>query len=162
MKIYKMGGKNIVSVTNSIDERYGKDICTHDGTNIKPNFRVKKLLPLLNDDMIMKSDVVFIEEGQFFDDIVDFCTIIVDKFGKSVVVSSLDGDYERKPFKSIANLIPIADTITKLKAICLECSKDNIMSDALFSKRITNDIGQQLVGGSESYKAVCRKHFNSN
>lgn len=160
IKIYQMGGKKVVSITNSIDDRYGKDITTHDGKNIEPNFRVKNLIPLLKNDLIIESDIIFIEEGQFFDDIVDFCKIIVDKLGKSVVVSALDGDYERKPFKPISDLISIADNITKLKAICLECSNNNVMSDALFSKRITNEKGQQLVGGSESYKAVCRKHFN--
>ena len=162
IKIYKMGGKKVVTITNSIDDRYGKDISTHDGKNITPDFRVKSLMPLVSDKIITESDIIFIEEGQFFNDIVDFCKLVVDKLGKSVVISALDGDYERKPFKPISDLISISDNITKLKAICLECSKDNIMSDALFSKRITNTKGQQLVGGSETYKAVCRKHFNIN
>jgi thymidine kinase len=67
----------------------------------------------------------------------------------------LDGTYERKPFGKITNLIPLAETVVKLKAICSVCFKD-----ASFTKRINSKETKDVdVGGKDKYISVCREHF---
>ena len=102
---------------------------------------------------------IFIEEGQFFSDIVDFCKKAVDIDKKFVVVSALDGDFQREPFPQISQLYPLADKVTKLNAICLRCSNKGIQNDASFSLRTVNSMDKHFVGGKDSYEAVCRYHY---
>lgn len=66
-------------------------------------------------------DVVGIDEGQFFSDIVDFCEVLAN-MNKIVVVAALDGTFERKPFGNIINLIPLAEKVSKLNAVCVYCT----------------------------------------
>jgi thymidine kinase len=106
-----------------------------------------------------ESDVIFIEEGQFFPDIVDFCIKAVDIDKKIVVVSALDGDFQRIPFTQISLLYSLADKITKLNAICLRCSNIGIQNDASFSLRTVSSMDKHFVGGKDSYEAVCRFHY---
>ena len=82
----------------------------------------------------------------------------VDTYSKHVIVSGLDGDSERKPFGDILRLIPHAEKVSKLSALCLEC---NDGTEAFFSKRlIYEDMSSQIsVGSNDKYIAVCRKHF---
>jgi thymidine kinase len=68
-----------------------------------------------------------------------------------VIVAALDGTFQRKPFGNILNLIPLAETITKLSAICLACGKE-----AAFTQRTISSHEIELIGGSEMYKPVCR------
>lgn len=75
-------------------------------------------------------DVVAVDEGQFFPDIVEFCEELAD-FGVVVLVAALDGTFQRKPFGSILDLLPLAEKVTKLSAICVECS-----AEAAFTKRV--------------------------
>ena len=61
--------------------------------------------------------VVAIDEGQFFEDIVEFAEEMAD-LGIIVLVAALDGTFQRKPFNNIVNLLPIAEKVTKLTAVC--------------------------------------------
>ena len=78
----------------------------------------------------MKFDVVAVDEGQFFNDIVGVCERLANE-GKIVIVAALDGTFQRKPFGNILNLVPLAERLTKLSAVCVECGKE-----AAFTKRI--------------------------
>ena len=98
-------------------------------------------------------DVVGIDEGQFFEDIVEFCQQAAN-LGKIVLVAALDGTFERKPFGNIINLIPLAEKVNKLCAVCVYCT-----SEAAFTKRIIESKEIQLIGGDEMYKPVCRACF---
>ena len=98
-------------------------------------------------------DVVAVDEGQFFNDIVDFCEELAD-FGVVVLVAALDGTFQRKPFGNILNLLPLAEKVTKLSAICVYCS-----SEAAFTKRVVESKEIELIGGEEEYKPVCRSCF---
>lgn len=101
-------------------------------------------------------DVIGIDEGQFFSDLVSFCEYHANK-GKLVIVAGLDGTYQRKPFETIINLLPLSETVIKLNAVCIECR-----GDASFSKRIGNEIQLEVIGGADKYSAVCRKCFFSS
>ena len=70
---------------------------------------------------------------------------------KRVIVAGLDGDYERRGFEQVLALIPMAEGLTRLSAVCAQCGED-----AHFSRRKVASQERELVGGSESYEALCR------
>ena len=80
------------------------------------------------------------------------------KENKSFIIAGLDGDFKREPFGDILKLIPLAEKVIKLNALCKFC-KDG--TEAPFTKRLINADIQQLVGGADSYAAVCRKHYET-
>ena len=63
-------------------------------------------------------DVIGVDEGQFYPDLVDKVEEFVRK-DKLIIISALDGTFERKPFGQIPQLIPLADDVIKLRAICM-------------------------------------------
>ena len=71
-----------------------------------------------------------------------------------VVVSGLNGDYNREPFEVISKLIPKSENITYLNAVCKETG-----NDAHFTKRKNNNTDKLLIGGEETYSAPCRKKY---
>ncbi len=100
-------------------------------------------------------DVILVDEGQFFPDIVEFSLkMLTETPHKHIVVSCLSGDYKQEPFEVVSRLISISDTVQHLKAICSLCGED-----ASFTKRIGSDTRQTLVGGAEMYKPRCRTCF---
>ena len=100
-------------------------------------------------------DVILINEGQFFNDLVEHVLHYVEKMNKIVYVCGLDGDFRRNKFGSILDLIPYCDDITKLKAFCAGCKTGK---KGLFSKRtIQNET--QLVIGNDIYMPVCRSCY---
>ena len=99
-------------------------------------------------------DVIGIDEGQFFPDIVSFCERMANQ-GKIVIVAALDGTFLREGFGNVLNLLPVAEQVTKLNAICHHC-----MRDAAFTKRIGTEKEIELIGGSDKYVAVCRACYS--
>jgi thymidine kinase len=106
--------------------------------------------------MIFDYDVIGVDEGQFFPDLVDFCESAANA-GKVVIVSALDGTFQRKPFGTVCDLIPLCESVVKLNAVCMQCSHDGA-----FSKRITNDTATEVIGGSDMYIAACRRCYMNN
>lgn len=108
-------------------------------------------IPILADGC----DVIGIDEVQFFDDeIVDICTHLANS-GKRVIVAGLDMDYTGAPFGPMASLLSIAEYITKVKAICMDCS-----SLAHFSYRLGDNEDVVMLGEKKEYVPLCRKCFN--
>lgn len=99
-------------------------------------------------------DILGIDEGQFFEDIVEFCERMANA-GKMVIVAALDGTFERKAFGKVLELIPLAESITKLDSVCVDCKHS-----ASFTKRLCDSKETELIGGSEIYKPVCRGCYN--
>ncbi len=133
----------------SIDVRFDDvKIVSHDENRI-PSIPVNnsQTILLLAQDV----DVVGIDEAQFFDDqITVVCEALALK-GLRVIVAGLDMDYQGKPFGQMPNLLAVADYITKLHAICVECG--NI---ANVSYRKINTGGQVLLGEKDIYEPRCR------
>ena len=103
----------------------------------------------------MNSAVLMINEGQFFDDLKEFVLDMVENHKKTVYVCGLDSDFQRNKFGQILDLIPYSDNIVKLTSLCMNC-KDG--TKAIFSKRITNN-ESQIVIGSDNYIPLCRKCY---
>jgi thymidine kinase len=155
---YKCLQKNIIIINHSYNNRYGSNgLTTHNKESIDKCIILENLKDLNEKNIdLEKVDVIIIEELQFFNDafeiIIDWC----DNKGKTVVAAGLDGDFMRNPFGDVLRLIPHADKITKLNALCKRCGDGTL---AHFTKRITKDNQTTLVGSDDIYEAVCRKHY---
>ncbi|XP_073023174.1 thymidine kinase a-like [Primulina eburnea] len=153
-------GRSVTIIKSSKDNRYAADaVVTHDGTKF-PCWALSDLSSFklrFGADAYDKLDVIGIDEAQFFGDLYTFCIEAADLDGKSVVVAGLDGDYLRKSFGSVLDIIPLADTVTKLTARCEVCGKR-----AFFTLRKTNATETELVGGADIYMPVCRLHYGTN
>ncbi|KAJ9146712.1 hypothetical protein P3X46_028944 [Hevea brasiliensis] len=152
-------GRNVAVIKSNRDTRYGLDsIVTHDGVKLPcvalPNlssFRQK-----FGTDAYEQLDVIGIDEAQFFEDLYDFCREAADHDGKTLIVAGLDGDYLRRSFGSVLDIIPLADSVTKLTARCELCGKR-----AIFTLRKTQETRIELIGGADVYMPVCRQHYVS-
>jgi thymidine kinase len=163
---------SVVVINHSIDTRYDDELLsTHDKIKI-PCIKTEKLFDIYPYDLnleegvqniprvtdkfkIVASEVVLINEGQFFPDLEEFVKILLTN-DKKVYVCGLDGDFERKKFGQILNLIPLCDKVTKLTSLCSICKNG---APGIFSKRITLETEQTVVG-SDNYIPVCRKCYN--
>ena len=144
---------SVIVINHNIDNRYDDNLMsTHDQIIIPCLIKTEKLLDLL----IITSDVILINEGQFFLDLEEFVEkMLVQK--KKIYICGLDGDFERKKFGQILNLIPLCDKVTKLTSLCSLCKNG---TPGIFSKRITSE-KEQTVVGSDNYIPVCRSCYES-
>lgn len=163
---------SVAVINHSIDNRYDEDLLsTHDQVKI-PCIKTEKLLDIWTDNIDLEQDVslvprikdkfkvatssvILINEGQFFPDLEEFVKLLLVN-DKKVYVCGLDGDFERKKFGQILDLIPICDKVTKLTSLCSVC-KDG--TPGIFSKRLTLE-KEQTVVGSSNYIPVCRKCYD--
>lgn len=136
----------------SIDTRFSDtDVVSHQGSTIAstPVDSSGSIL-LLSSDI----DVVGIDEAQFFDNgLVDICRELADN-GVRVIVAGLDMDYQRKPFGPIPALCAIADEVTKVHAICVQCG-----SLAMYSHRKVAGTQRVMLGETEEYEPLCRSCY---
>ncbi|PSS14332.1 Thymidine kinase [Actinidia chinensis var. chinensis] len=150
-------GRNVAMIKSSKDTRYAIDsVVTHDGAKF-PCWALSNLLSFkqkFGAEAYDKLDMIGIDEAQFFDDLYDFCCKAADCDGKTLIVAGLDGDYLRRSFGSVLDIIPLADSITKLTARCELCSKR-----AFFTLRKTDETKTELIGGADVYMPVCRQHY---
>lgn len=102
-------------------------------------------------------DVIGIDEAQFFHDLYDFVKDMVEKEGKRVIVAGLNGNFKREIFGDLIKLIPIADRVEKLSALCTLCARNRKIKDAPFSYRLTASQQEEiLVGAKDEYIPLCR------
>jgi len=147
--------KKILVINFEGDNRYSlNSVSTHDQTKVNC-LKLTKLSDL-NKNLLLQYDSFFIDEGQFFTDLYDFTVNLVDIHKKHVVISGLDGDYNRNIFGDIIKLIPICDSVDKFHAYCNKCNNGVI---APFTKRISENVTVIDIGGSNKYIPVCRKHY---
>ena len=136
-----------------IDDRYSiEEIASHSGmTHIsKPVMTAKELLAQVEED----TEVVGIDEGQFFDMEVVNAVNELAIIGKRVIVAGLDQDYMGKPFEPMPQLLSIAEYITKTHAICVRCGQT-----ANYSQRTFESEQRVEVGATGKYEARCRACF---
>lgn len=136
----------------AIDTRYhSHKIVSHNENAIRSTpVNVASDILLLAGD----SDVIGIDEAQFFDDaIVEVCNTLANQ-GRRVIVAGLDMDFEGKPFGPMPYLLAVAEFVTKLHAICTQTGRL-----ASFTFRLSDEEQQILLGESEKYEARSRKAF---
>ena len=162
IKMFRLLNRQLIVINHSLDQRYttSNQIMNHDLVG-ECAISLSALLPIIETNEYTKAECIFIDEAQFFEDLYEFVVHAVEVNNKHVIVSGLDGDYKRKPFKNVLDLIPIANSVKKLNALCLQC-KDG--TPGCFSKRISSPVSSShdartLVGGNNTYISVCRHHF---
>jgi len=158
---FKCLNKSVIVINHSLNNRYDSiNLTTHNNEQID-NCIILSNLKMLEDkykELFDKTNIIIIEELQFFSDAFDCITKWCDIDHKYVIAAGLDGDYLRKPFGDVLKLIPHADKITKLSALCKKCGDGTF---AHFTKRITNNNELTLIGSDNIYEAVCRNHYLS-
>ncbi len=136
-----------------IDARYSDEaIATHSGlTHIsKPVMTAAELLKQIEEE----TQVIGIDEGQFFDMALVEAVNDLANSGRRVIIAGLDQDYMGTPFEPMPQLLSIAEFITKTHAICVKCGEM-----ANYSQRTFESSERVEVGAAGKYEARCRKCF---
>lgn len=157
IKRAKIAKQNIVVFKPRIDDRYSKeDVVSHSGDSINaiPINSSKEIYNFIDG----KTQVVGIDEVQFFDeDIVEVAVDLADQ-GIRVIAAGLDMDFKGEPFGPTPKLLAVSEFVDKIQAICSVCGQPATRSQRLINKepaRYDDPIIQ--VGAVESYEARCRK-----
>ncbi|MEY8748918.1 thymidine kinase [Alkalicoccobacillus gibsonii] len=151
-KRHMLQGHNVYYVKPRTDNRYSKDeIVTHEGTkvdciSIESDGSIIQFMPF-------NTDVVLIDEVQFFSDRLLGQIEVLLRSGIRVYCSGLDMDFEGRPYGITPYLMALADEVNKLHAVCDKCG-----NDAYVTPRKVDNKEQLLVGSSEYYP-LCRSCF---
>ena len=138
----------------AIDNRFSDEkIVSHSSMEIaSTNVRTSRELL---EQVLPETEVVGVDEGQFFDaELPAVCSTLADQ-GKRVIVAGLDQDYLGIPFEPMPQLLAIAEYITKTLAICMVCG-----APANHTQRLVASTERVLVGASGTYEARCRHCFD--
>lgn len=143
-----LAGLKTLLVKYKRDTRYSlQHVTTHDGIKVEA-FGCESLSDIPDP---YEYDLICIDEIQFYPDCVEFCDKAADN-GVDVIASGLSGTFKRKPFKNMPELEAIAYDVTYFRAVCYFCKNE----DACYTKRITNEQDEVVIGGSDKYHACCR------
>ena len=138
---------------HGIDARYdATSIVSHSQMSL-PGVAISDITEILGlvDD---RTELVAIDEAQFFTDEIVQVTNKLANQGKRVIVAGLDLDYKGHPFGPMPELMCAAEYVSKQLAICMSCG-----DPANFTQRLTDATEQVVVGAAEIYEARCRQHF---
>ncbi|XKL67139.1 hypothetical protein PGB90_010559 [Kerria lacca] len=152
LKRYMFAQHRCLIIKYHKDSRYSAEcIATHDGEKLLAT-SCSNLYDVIN--FVEDFNVIGIDEGQFFQDsIVNFSEEMANK-GKIVIVAALDATFQRTEFGKILQLVPLAESVVKLNAVCMSC-----FHDASFTKRISNEQEVEIIGGTDKYMSVCRECY---
>lgn len=157
----KKKDKAICIISHVIDTRYQVNrVCSHDKDFEESHIVCSHLYKssIFKTIKFINASHVFIEEAQFFPDLLNFCKYAVTTLNKNLIVSGLDGDYNMEPFMNIVSLVPFADKVIKLKAKCMICNDDAHFTKLLKKHEIEDGNNNIIVGGTDKYMCVCRVH----
>jgi thymidine kinase len=154
VKRAQIGRQKVQVFKPQIDNRYSVDhVQSHDANKVLsiPVASARHILELVDDN----TRVVGIDEAQFFDDaVVDVAQKLAYR-GVRVIVAGLDMDFRAQPFGPMPKLLAVAESVTKLNAVCVVCG-----APATRSQRIAGETGEGAeriaVGAKEMYEARCR------
>ena len=107
------------------------------------------------------ADIIVIDEAQFYKDLYKFINseLAVLHSNKMFIVAGLSSDFNMKPIGDIIKLIPLADEIVKLSALCIYCKDGTPGSFTKLTKSHYKSGDNVLVGAKDLYAPCCRKHF---
>jgi len=146
--------QNVEIFKPKTDTRYDENsVVSHDLNSIQstPVENAASILLLSSN-----TEVVGIDEAQFFDDeLPDVCNTLANR-GIRVIIAGLDMDFQGKPFGPMPVLMSIAEVVNKVHAVCLQCG-----GPATYSYRTVPSESKILLGEKESYEPRCRTCFNA-
>ncbi|MGD6831971.1 thymidine kinase [Sutcliffiella halmapala] len=158
MRRSQFAKQNIQVFKPAIDNRYADEaVVSHNGTSIIA-MPVPSSQAIL-DQVEEQTEVVGIDEVQFFDEhIVEVIQELANR-GYCVIAAGLDQDFRGEPFGKMPELLAIAESVTKLQAVCAVCGSPASRTQRLINgKPACYDDPIILVGASESYEPRCRHH----
>ncbi len=137
-----------------LDNRYSEDqVVSHSSLSVSA-------IPVETSDQLLKTvedatEVIGIDEGQFFDiGLVEVVEHLASK-GKQVIIAGLDTDYLRRPFEPIPTLCDRAEYVTKVLAVCHKCG-----GPGMYTQRIVSSDDLVVLGAEGSYEARCRHCYD--
>jgi len=160
LNILQTLGLKCVYINSHLDNRSVNDFSTHNKMLNKISFdsyKMSEIYPLKQ--VGMNYDVIGIDEIQFFGDILDTILELVEKHGKKIIVSGLNGDSNRNLFGEMHLLIPHSDNISKIDSYCVNCYHQGIQRHGIFSQKEMENKEIVTVGGSDKYISVCRECY---
>ena len=149
-------GQKVLVINYIGDTRYGShQIVSHDIDRCDA-LCVKGLVEA---DALVRSGehrLVVIDEGQFYNDLLPVVKQWADELPINLVVAGLDGDSNRNPFGDMLRLLPLAEEVVRLSALCGICKNG---TEAHFTKAIAPKDKQVVIGSGDLYVPVCREHY---
>lgn len=156
-------GKKVLYINHSKDNRSEGDFSTHNPLyKEKPKHKSVEFVVLssmLKIENPENYDVIGVDEGQFFKDLIQGVIYLVEELDKHVIVAGLNGSHKRDKFGDVLELEPMSDTYTKLTAWCLECAKKKLRVPAPFTHKISGGGNLEEIGGIDKYIPVCRRCY---
>ncbi len=154
-----IAGRHVVVVSHALDTRHGADrLASHVGLD-HPS-AAATTADDIEDAVPDGTDVVAIDEAQFFGPrLVEVVGRLADR-GLVVVVAGLDVTFDGRPFEPLPSLMALAERVDKLTAICSICGEE-----AVFHVKVAatpagpDELVAANVGGIETYQARCRRHM---
>lgn len=145
-------GRRVLVINHSFDKERADDMTTHAGVSMKC-----VSLTNLGEFDVSDYDTIAINEGQFFADLEPVVLRLLNAHRKNVIISALDSDFTTKPFANVMLLVPHANKLMKLHALCVTCANG---TPALYSYRKTGQTDTIAVGGADMYMPLCRRCYN--
>jgi len=156
VKVLEYAKKNIMVFKPAIDNRYSDTrVVSHAGSSVE-SMIIENAIEIL-EYIKENTEVVAIDEVQFFDnEIIEVIDILATK-GLRVMVAGLDSDFKGEPFGVMPHLMTTAEFVTKLTAICTKCGVPATRTQRIINGKPANYKDPIImVGASESYEARCR------
>ncbi len=156
INVLKFANKNILVFKPKIDNRFSNEaVVSHAGSSVK-SIDIEHAIDIIS-YVEADTDVVAIDEVQFFDEeIVRVCEYLALK-GLRVMVAGLDMDFRGEPFGVIPTLMTTAEFVTKLTAVCTTCGAPATRTQRLVDgKAASYHDPIVMIGASEAYEARCR------
>jgi len=152
MKRARFARQRVEIFQPAMDTRYSREeVVSHNESALQSTAVTTSSEILL---LATESDVIGIDEGQFFDPDLTQVVEQLARSGKRVIVAGLDQDFKGKPFGPMPDLLAVAEYVTKLHAICLVCG-----APANHSQRLAGGEERVLLGAVEAYEPRCRECF---
>ena len=154
IRLLKVINKKVIVIKPEIDTRYlANKLTTHNFESVD-SIVLAQLKDLTID--ITKYDTIIIDEGQFFNDLKEMVVCWLEEYNINIIVTGLDGDFEKNPIGQILSLIPHAEKCNKINSLCNLC---NDGTEGCFSFRKVSTKNTVLIGGVDLYIPVCRAHY---
>jgi thymidine kinase len=144
------------ALTHSASDADRAYVVTHDGTRL-PAVAAATVAEIRDAVTAMAPAILAIDEGQFFPGLGAYILdeLLVAGSVHTVLVAALKLNFRNEPFAETAALLPHADEVLSLYAVCRHCGDEH----ASCSHRLVADTRDELIGGAESYVALCRACF---
>lgn len=158
-------GYRCLAINYRLDNRYSKNlednnyIFSHDGEKIEC-ISIIKLDELTNNldnlELLNNSDKIYINEGQFFTELLEWCLYVINYLNKDIIICGLDLNYKREIFGDILKLLPYAKFKYKMNS---KCHTKDCKNSSIYSYRLVKDKNNIMIGTNE-YIALCESCFN--